>query len=212
MRLDQNCEVGGKVETRVRIWLSRIPTLRSCCWRWSRQGTDEAWEDFSRARNYKNNLIKREQRKTFQKFIREICESPAKMWKGIRWARDPTPKQVTLSTLIPLNIIIGINDPPGKADILWQTFFPPPVQADLSDLEGVEYPLVLHLGPITRDEINRAIQKAPVSKAPGNDGILNGILKLLWQDLFSFLHHLFNSSLTLGYYLTRLKDSVVIAL
>ena len=132
-------------------------------------GTDEAWEDFRRARNYKHNLIKREQRKAFRRFISEICKSPTKMWKGIRWARDPTPKQTTFQSLTSPITNTEITDPQGKADTLLQTFFPLPVQADLDHLTGREYPPAWQLGPITRDEINRAMQRTPASKAPGSN-------------------------------------------
>ena len=93
-----------------------------------------------------------------------------------------------------------------------QIFSPSPVQADLEDLVGIEHPPAWQLGSITRDEVNRAIQRAPTSKAPGSDQILNTILKLLRQDLASLPHYLFNSSLMCGYYPTKLKESVTIAL
>ena len=105
-----------------------------------------------------------------------------------------------------------ITDSKGKADTLLQAFFPPPVQADLNNLVGIEHPPAWELGPITRDEINRAIQRAPASKAPGSDKIPNTILKLLRQDIAPLLHYFFNSSLMCGYYPTKLKESVTIAL
>ena len=180
--------------------------------RWNQCGTDEAWEDFRQARNYKNNLIKREQRKAFRQLIAQVCKSPAKIWEDIQWARDPTPKQTTVPSLTSPITNTEITDLQGKVDTLLQTFFPLPVQADLDDLTGIECPPAWELGPITRDEVNRAIQRAPASKAPGRDKIPNTILKLLRQDIAPLLHHLSNSSLIRGYYPTKLKESVTIAL
>ena len=65
---------------------------------WQEINTSTAREEYRAARNYKTDLIKREQRKAFRLYINDVCESPASMWKGTRWARDSTLKQDILPT------------------------------------------------------------------------------------------------------------------
>ena len=144
--------------------------------------------------------------------MRAACESPEKMWKSTRWSRDSTPKQVVLPPLKNEVTDTKINDSKGKADILLQSFFPPPVQADLDDLATAEYPPPICLGSITREEIRRVIQAVPAKKAPGCDGIPNAVLKLIQKEIAPVLYYLFNSSLNLGYYPAKLKESITVVL
>ena len=63
-----------------------------------------------------------------------------------------------------------------KTEVLRQSFFPPPLQADLSDLEGYQYPPSIEYPDITIPEIEKAVRRASPNKAPGIDGITNGVL------------------------------------
>jgi hypothetical protein len=66
-------------------------------------------------------------------------------------------------------------DPEEKAETLRQTFFPPPLQADLSDIEGYTYPPPIECPDLTIPEIGKAVRRTSPNKAPGTDGIINGI-------------------------------------
>jgi hypothetical protein len=68
------------------------------------------------------------------------------------------------------------HQPEDKAQRLRQSFSPPPPQADLSDTEAYEYPSRVEVPDITTLEIERAIRRASLNKAPGADGITNSIL------------------------------------
>lgn len=58
---------------------------------WRKTLSEETWNEYKLAKNFKNNLIKRTTRKTFRQFVAEACESPQMMWKKTKWAR----KQMT---------------------------------------------------------------------------------------------------------------------
>ena len=148
--------------------------------------------------------MKREQRKGFREFVlREVCQSLRKLWKGIRWSRDSTPKQATLPVLRHPTTNSIFNDLKGKADILLQPLLPP-VHAELDDLTTAEHPPPKGLDWITREEIRRGIQQPPSKKAPGSEGITKAILNLNQKEIAPVHYPLFNS-LLLEYYPTRNK-------
>lgn len=179
--------------------------------RYMRVGTEESWEEFRSARNYKNRMIARASRKAFRAFIAQACESPEAMWKKTKWSRDSTPKQASMPPLMKGKELI--DDAEGKSNILMNSFFSPPlVQAELDDLKDAEYPPAYQLGDITVNEIAKAIKQAPSFKTPGYDGIPNAILKSVLSIIIHPLHNLFNSSLRLGYYPTLFRNSITIAL
>ncbi|KAJ5666998.1 pol-like protein [Penicillium longicatenatum] len=57
----------------------------------------------------------------------------------------------------------------GWVETLRQTFFPPPLQADLSDLEGYAYPSPIECPDITIPEIEKADTITVVLRKPGKD-------------------------------------------
>jgi hypothetical protein len=61
-------------------------------------------------------------------------------------------------------------------EVLRGSFFPPPLQVDLSDIKGYEYPPPIECPDITIPEIEKAVRRAAPNKAPSADGITNGIL------------------------------------
>ena len=79
--------------------------------------------------------------------------------------------------------------------MLRQSFFPPPCQADLSDIGDYEYPPSIECPDITMVEVEKAIRTASPNKAPGLDGITNGILHQTLDVLLPSLHMLFNACL-----------------
>ena len=64
----------------------------------------------------------------------------------------------------------------GKVRLLRSSFFPPPVQADLGNIRGYDYPTPYSCPLITDAEILRAINRASPNKAPGPNGIIKNIL------------------------------------
>ena len=87
------------------------------------------------------------------------------------------------------------HQPEEKAELLRQTFFPLPALADLSDIEGYEYPPSIECPDITMQEIEKAVRTCARNKAPGADGITNGILHETIDILLPRLYKLFNACL-----------------
>ena len=64
--------------------------------RWMRDRTEKAWEEFKLVRNFKNYMIVKATRKSFQTFIGQAYESLECMWKETKWSRDDTQKQANI--------------------------------------------------------------------------------------------------------------------
>jgi hypothetical protein len=105
-----------------------------------------------------------------------------------------------------------VHQPEEKAEVLRQTFFPPPAQADLSDMDDYEYPPPIECPIITTAEIERAVRRASPNKAPGADGISNGILHQMLEILLPSLLKLFNACLEQGYCPAHFKDTITVVL
>lgn len=65
---------------------------------------------------------------------------------------------------------------------------------------------------MTIPEVERAVRTASPNKAPGNDGITNGILQQTLDILLPSLHRLFNACLQLGYCPMHFKETVTVVL
>ena len=178
--------------------------------RHSKHHTAESWEEYRQARNYKSYLIKRTMTRQFREFVAGACESIDHMWKSTRWSRDPIPRTACLPALRKDDEVV--NEPAKKADLLIESFFPPPVTADVSDIETASYPEQLQIGQITMEEILQAIKFAPPNKAPGTDGIPNKVLKIITRQILKVLYYIYNASMTIGYCPQHFKDSVTVAL
>lgn len=101
-------------------------------------------------------MIARASRQAFKTFIGHTCESLEAMWKKTKWSRDETPKQPSIPPFTRGDELV--DDAEDKVNILMYTFFPPPVQTELSDLQNTEYPTPYKLGDITINEIFKSIK------------------------------------------------------
>ena len=99
-----------------------------------------------------------------------------------------------------------------KAETLRQSFFPPPISADLSDINGYKYPPSIECPEIMLHEIEKAVRRAAPNKAPGTDNIPNGILHQTLDILLPSLHRLFNAYLQQGYCPAHFKESITVVL
>jgi hypothetical protein len=104
------------------------------------------------------------------------------------------------------------HEPQEKAELLRQSFFPPPARADLSDTEGYQYPPAIECPDVTEAEIEQVIRRASPNKALGGDGITNGILQRVLDILLSRLQRLFNACLRLGYCPAHFRDAITVVL
>lgn len=180
--------------------------------RWQRTGQDEDYEEYRQARNRKGRYIQKFLRNTHRQRVEEASESQSGLWNLVKWAknRHDTPPTCT-PTLVKPNGEQATR-PEEKAQLLRQTFFPPPPQADLSDAEGYVYPTPIECPEVTIPEIGRAIRKASPNKAPGADGIPNRALQQTLHILLPYLHRLFNACLQQGYCPAHFKESITVVL
>jgi len=180
--------------------------------RWQRTRQDDDYEAYRQARNKKGRHIRKALRDTHRQRVEDASSSQSGLWKLVKWAknRNNTSQACTPALAGPDGVRAG--RPEEKAELLRQSFFPPPPQADLSDIEGYEYPPPLECPEITLPEIERAVRRASPNKAPGADGITNSILQQTLDILLPNLGKLFNACLDQGYCPTHFKESITVVL
>jgi hypothetical protein len=157
----------------------------------------KAWKE--KERKYRG-MIKKFKRNTWRKFVKEADEKT--IWK-LKKYMDSTP----ISSYIPtINETAASND--EKAEIFKSTFFPPPPPADLSDIEGANYPEPVPSPPrITLSQVETAIEKLAAKKAPGPDEIPNLVLKKCYNEIKEHVLLLAQESLETGHFPTIFKES-----
>ncbi|KAJ9137654.1 Endonuclease/exonuclease/phosphatase [Pleurostoma richardsiae] len=188
---------------------SEVQRLRR---RWQRTRQDDDYEAYRQARNKKGRHIQKVLRNTHRQRVEEASESPSGLWKLVKWAKNRH-NETPAGTPALVRPDGGLaQQPEEKADVLRQSFFPPPHQADLSDLEGHEYPTPVECPDITEAEIEKAVRRASPNKAPGTDGIPNAILHQTLDILLPSLHILFNACFRLGYCPAHFKEAVTVVL
>jgi hypothetical protein len=160
------------------------------------------WKD--REKEYRGK-IKKCKRNTRRKFVKEADEKT--IWK-IKKYLDSAP---TLFYIPTINETVASND--EKAEIFTSTFFPPPPPADLSDIEGADYPEPIPSPPrITLSQLETAIEKLAAKKAPGPDEIPNLVLKRCYSEIKKHLLLLAQESFETGHFPTIFKQSTMLVL
>ena len=174
--------------------------------------TEEAWEDYKLARNWKKTLIRKMKRKQYRESREQACESPAAMWRACKASRrsGPPPQACTPAIRRPDGSLE--DDALLKLELMRKSFFPPPPAVRLEDTVDYEYPPPLRSYDITELEIMRAINRPRPFKAPGPTGIPNRILQLLSPILLPVLHTLFNACFSIGYCPISFRNSITVVL
>lgn len=54
----------------------------------NRRGTEEAWENYKKARSEAGYIIRKASRNAYRESRKEACESVTKMWKAVKWAKN----------------------------------------------------------------------------------------------------------------------------
>ncbi|KFY28958.1 hypothetical protein V491_00241 [Pseudogymnoascus sp. VKM F-3775] len=160
----------------------------------------------------KGLYIQKTFRNTHRQRVEEASALEGGLWKLVKWAKN---RHTIATTSMPT-----LMKPDGelahyaeeKAETLRQFFFPLPLRADLSDINGYKYPLPIECPEITLQEIVKAVRRAAPNKAPGTDDIINGILHQTLDILLPSLHRLFNACLQLGYCPAHFKETITVAL
>jgi ribonuclease HI len=180
--------------------------------RWQRTRHEDDYEAYREACNRKGRHIQKTLRNIHRQRVEDASSSPSGLWNLVKWAKN---RQVVPAACTPTLVKPGgesVHTPEEKAEVLRQCFFPPPPEADLSDIEGYEYPLPVECPDITAPEIEKAVRRAAPSKAPGSDGITNGILHHTLDILLPHLCKLFNACLHQGHCPTHFKETITVVL
>jgi len=179
---------------------------------WQRTRRDDDYEAYQQARNRKGRHIQKTLRKTHRQRVEEASASPSGLWRLVKWAKnrhDASPACTPALAKLEGGLA---HEPEEKAEVLRQSFFPPPLQADLSDLEGYEYPPPIECPDVAVSEIENAIRRASPNKAPGTDGITNRVLHQTLDILLPSLHRLFNACLRQSYCPAHFREAVTVVL
>ncbi|KAK0367942.1 zinc knuckle [Colletotrichum limetticola] len=166
----------------------------------SERQTEESWEAYRTARNKKGRIIKKALQQAHREAVETAAESPRSLWKIAKWARNrqSQPPTVTPEIRNPNTSQVAAT-PEEKAALFKETFFLPPPEANLEDIDNASYSNQIGLPPVSESEVEDAIQEAAPLKAPGPDGITNLALQVARPWITPHLVRIFNQSLRLGY-------------
>jgi hypothetical protein len=100
-----------------------------------------------------------------------------------------------------------------KAAEFAATFFPPPLHADLSDIDNSSYsePTPINTN-ITLQQLEKAVYKTSPNKAPGPDEISNAVIKKTLDTTRLHLLAMTQASINLGHFPSYFKTTTTIIL
>lgn len=116
--------------------------------RWVASGQEEDIKAFRQARHKLGRETTKLSRNNHRSRVEEATESIEGFWKLARWARRRGGAQPTYTPTLHAGDQT-YETPERKAQALRKTLFPPPPEADLSDIPGYEYPEPLQMPAIT---------------------------------------------------------------
>ena len=141
---------------------------------------------------------------------------PAKMWRLTKWARTTAQEPPSPPQFPPIKDRDGTHRSSNgaKANVLAEHFFPPPVRADLTDIEGYRYSPELSMSrqEVTADEIRDMLKTIAPDRAPGPDSIPNRFLRECRGILAEPLAKLFQDCLPRSYHPTPFRHSRTVVL
>jgi len=148
--------------------------------------------------------------------MHELSDAPKSVWRFAKWARTESQLLKKLPQFPPLkrgdtgHMATSFEE---KTEVLRGKFFPPPPQADVSDISGSFIPLAVPSSPfISEDEVKQAIRRVKADKAPGASGIPNRALQAGLAELTPVLTSLFNACVTHKYHPKQFKKAQTIVL
>lgn len=132
-----------------------------------RTGSNSDMETYRKAVEEKTKIIQSAMRTEFRNGIAQAAEDPTKLWRLVKWARERNDQGQRQLPQFPPIFDVRANHMQHSLDekvtLLRNQFFPPPEQADRTDIDGYNYPNECELLPdITEREVYDAIfESAP---------------------------------------------------
>src|SRR3982075_990106 len=191
---------------------------RSARRRWRNSGENTHREEWQEAGKEKRKCIAQAKRKQFREAIAEAAESN-NIWKLAKWGRTKAhlPPELPIMPVLttPTSTAHTIQE---KAEALKQRFYPN-IKVDLSDIRDTSlfdesFPLnTLEIDHVaTKKEVIRVLKRLRLFKAPGRDGIPNGLLKAMGPKLAQVITNLTTACWRLEYYPRKFKEACTIVL
>lgn len=172
-------------------------------------------EEWRTALKHRNKVISRAKTLDFRRGVHEAGESQKGIWGLAKWARQNSmnPKPLPKFPALKDGEADLAGSFEGKVKVLRRTFFPPPPQADLTDIEDTVYPDPAETTvELTEKEVKAAIFRPKQDKAPGIDGMPNRFLRLVASEALPQLTRLFQACIDLGYHPREFKVANTIVL
>ncbi len=127
------------------------------------------------AKAVKGRVIDKKKRNGYRDYCKKACDSRKAMWQACKTAR----RQGSVQSYLPpiqRSDKSTTNNPEEKVEIVKNAFFPTPPIPQLADIQNFVYPVGIDMPNITEKEIELAILRPALDKAPGTDGIPNRVL------------------------------------
>lgn len=100
-----------------------------------------------------------------------------------------------------------------KVTVLRDIFFPSSSEADLTDIETMNYSFSISMKDlVSKEEVVRAVMRSKPDKASKINGIPNRFLRMVLEELKTTITHLFRACLKLGYHFREFKKVNIIVL
>lgn len=198
-----------------RWWTRELTILRNNMTYWRNQWTAEKrrgnpglqpFQEFKQAQKQYFTCMKSQKHAHWKEFI----SNPSNIWKAHSINKDRSG-----FSNIPALLVDGTLEPSEevKAKVLLQSFYPeqpsPTVHPNESDatLNTPRRDI-----PLTQQEVRSAIFAGKSLSAPGTDGLPFLVWKELWPTVGTWITHLYQASLALGYVPVLWKNALILPL
>jgi hypothetical protein len=172
---------------------------------------EEVAQEAREAYSAKKRTIKKALRDGHQRKVAEAARDPQAVLKLANWLKKRGTRTAGFTPVLQ-HQGQRATTPEEKAEMLQRVFFPPPPEADTSDIVGATYPQPIIFPPIPLQETLATIRNLARAKAPGTDEIWNEILQDCSELLGGPITRLANACMETGYHPKIFRTSITVAL
>jgi hypothetical protein len=168
----------------------------------------------------KKKAIRRAKTAKFREEVHQAATTASKggIWRFVRWAKEKSHLPPEPPIIPPLKETVNGElcnavTPQEKAEMLKRHFFPGELQADLSDMEGAQYPPeVEQLPQVSVEDVQDLMGRQQAFSAPGTDGIPNAFLRALGKPFAEIITELTQVCWRVSYHPARFRKARTVAL